>query len=127
MYLNLYFDINTGVGSNPLRLNLTIGQAMNTNTQYFYTITRKGSTRSRIYRDGTLLVSDTNTVNPVNNAGNMRPSIGAINYGPLYSNIKEYYLSNGSKIDELNIWNKELTATEVTELYNSGTGKFYPY
>jgi hypothetical protein len=37
------------------------------------------------------------------------------------------YAFNGSKVDELNIWNKELTATEVTELYNAGTGKFYPY
>jgi hypothetical protein len=36
-----------------------------------------------------------------------------------------YYL-NG-KIDELNFWSKKLTSTEVTELYNTGTGKFYPY
>jgi hypothetical protein len=33
---------------------------------------------------------------------------------------------NGSKIDELNTWNKELTAADVTALYNTGTGKFYP-
>ena len=31
------------------------------------------------------------------------------------------------KIDEVGIWNKVLTPTEVTELYNSGAGKFYPY
>jgi hypothetical protein len=30
-------------------------------------------------------------------------------------------------IDATAMWNKELTQTEVTELYNSGTGKEYPY
>jgi hypothetical protein len=29
-------------------------------------------------------------------------------------------------IDSLNLWNKTLTSIEVTDLYNSGTGKFYP-
>jgi hypothetical protein len=31
-------------------------------------------------------------------------------------------------LDELAIWkNRELTSTEVTELYNAGAGKFYPF
>lgn len=30
-------------------------------------------------------------------------------------------------IDEVGIWNKELTPTEVTELYNSGDGLAYPF
>ena len=29
-------------------------------------------------------------------------------------------------IDEPAVWNRELTATEITELYNSGSGKQYP-
>jgi hypothetical protein len=29
-------------------------------------------------------------------------------------------------VDEVGIWNRELTASEVTELYNSGAGKQYP-
>lgn len=29
--------------------------------------------------------------------------------------------------DEVGFWKKELTATEVTEIYNSGSGKFYPF
>jgi len=37
------------------------------------------------------------------------------------------YMPNGSKIDALNIWNKVLTSSEITELYNSGNGKQYPY
>ncbi len=31
------------------------------------------------------------------------------------------------KIDTLNFWTKELTTTEITELYNSGNGKQYPF
>lgn len=30
------------------------------------------------------------------------------------------------KIDEAGVWNRVITATEVTELYNSGSGKQYP-
>ena len=108
-------------------LDITGGQAMSSNVWYNYIITRKSNVGSKIYRNGTLLVSDTNTVNPVYNSGNIRPAIGAWNNGPLFSNLVQYYMSNGSKIDEVNIWTKELTATEVTELYNTGTGKFYPY
>ena len=31
------------------------------------------------------------------------------------------------KIDEFGIWNRVLTQLEITDLYNAGTGKFYPY
>jgi len=35
-------------------------------------------------------------------------------------------LKHRGKLDEIAIWkNRELTSTEVTELYNSGAGKFY--
>jgi len=31
------------------------------------------------------------------------------------------------KIDEVGIWSRALTSTEVTQLYNSGSGKTYPF
>ena len=31
------------------------------------------------------------------------------------------------KQDGTSIWNRVLTASEITELYNAGTGKQYPY
>ena len=35
------------------------------------------------------------------------------------------YYYNGI-LDEIGVWDRELTSTEVTELYNSGSGKQYP-
>lgn len=123
---NLFFRINNGT-SNVYDLAITGGQAMSQDTWYHYTITRKASTGSKIYRNGVLLVSDTNTVNPVYNSGNIRPAIGVWNYGPLYSNLVAYYMSNNSKIDALTIWNKELTGSEITALYNGASGLEYPF
>ena len=37
------------------------------------------------------------------------------------------YTPSDTKVDEFNIWNRQLTSTERTDLYNAGTGKFYPY
>lgn len=37
------------------------------------------------------------------------------------------FLTGSSRIDEMGIWSKALTGSEVTELYNSGAGKQYPF
>ena len=59
---------------------------------------------------------------------------GDLSLTPVYSSLTTVNIGaqqgisgflNG-KIDSLNVWNKELTSTEVTELYNSGSGKQYP-
>lgn len=82
-------------------------------------ITRKSSTGTKIYINGTLNASNTSTINTVfaptnyNALGATKSSSSASNY------------ANGT-LDEVNTWLKELTSTEVTELYNAGTGKFYP-
>ena len=89
-------------------------------------VTRKSSTGTKIYLNGSLVASNLDTRNP-SYATTMTPSIGASNYGPIFSNLVQYYCKNNTKLDEIGIWNKELTATEVTELYNASTGKFYPF
>jgi hypothetical protein len=86
------------------------------------TITVNG-TSLKIYLDGVLKASGTMTL-PLNYVANSYPCIGA---QKLNNNTPTEYLANGTKIDEFNVWTKELTATEVTELYNSASGKFYPY
>lgn len=97
-----------------------------TNGWHLITFTHKHNTGNKIYIDGALMNSNTNTISP-SYYSTMKPVIGAFNYGPGFSNLVQYYMMNNSKVDELNVWNKELTSTEITELYNSGSGKFYPY
>lgn len=89
------------------------------NTWYHYVITRKQSTINKLYINGSLM-TPTSTSNP--------------SYNPNYLPTTTTYLGaryatnlyNGW-MDELDFWNKELTSTEVTELYNSGVGKQYPF
>lgn len=90
---------------------------------------RKKSTSSKIYVNGVLKASNTNVNDAVYSSTYQTPNIGNIymlnSSGTVTNN--DTWSFNGSKIDELNTWNKELTSTEVTDLYNAGTGKFYPY
>lgn len=98
------------------------------NTFVHFVATRKSSTRTRIYLNGVLKASNTDAMNPAyytTGVNTTTPSIGSIQFPNGVQS--DYFLANGGKIDEVNVWNKELTATEVTELYNAGTGKFYPY
>ena len=79
--------------------------------------TYNASTNSRkIYRNGTLDNSDTATAD-YQGTGDLY-----IGYAPFSSN--SYF---EGKADEIAIWDKELTSTEVTELYNSGNGLSYPF
>ena len=114
---SLAIAIHTGASTIVLR---TFGLYTN-GVWYHVVVTRKASTGSKIYVNGSLNVSNTSIINPIYTTTH-RPSIGVSKYN---STQFQYFL-NG-KVDETNIWNKELTATEVTDLYNTGTGKFYPY
>lgn len=75
------------------------------------TITRKASTRTRIYIDGSLVASNTSAVNPVFTTTHY-PMIGALKYN---ASTITYYMKNTGKADECVFWNKELTQAEVTE------------
>ena len=91
-------------------------------------VTRKSSTRSNLYVNGVLKASNTSPFNPSYSSTNQTPASGAlyiVNSAGVVQNT--LFSPNGTKIDEINVWNKELTSTEVTDLYNTGTGKFYPY
>lgn len=94
-----------------------------TSTWYHINIVRVASTSTKIYINGTLDISNSSTYNPTYASSIPIPSsIGAWKYDATTAT----QFTNG-KIDEVNVWNREVTATEVTELYNAGTGKFYPY
>ena len=89
------------------------------NTWYHLTFVRKSSSYSNIYINGVLqTVGDyypndsVKTMNPTYQSGQI-VQIGSHN-SSLFSSIK---------IDSLTAYQKELTQSEITELYNSGNGK----
>jgi arabinan endo-1,5-alpha-L-arabinosidase len=97
-----------------------------TNTWYHVAVTKKVSTAPKFYRDGVLqtttLALGTNTLNPLYTSGlfpNSLCSIGAYRY----NNGSNIYAYSNALIDEVNVYNKELTQTEITELQT----KYYPY
>ncbi len=109
--------IDIGDGSNPA-VSLLSNNYLTLNTWYHVVVTRKSSTGTKIYINGTQSVSNTSTMNP--SYSTTYPSIGVAK-----SSVSTFDWWNSGKMDAISIWNKELTATEVTELYNSGNGKQY--
>ena len=73
----------------------------------------------KVYVDGTLdgsLSSSGNYANtPTNNLSINSNADGS------------YAIGRNANIDEVGIWSKELSASEITSLYNAGAGKSYPF
>lgn len=126
-YFLYYFNSELAFQIRNISGNITLTYATSSlfNSWNNIVITRKASTGTKMYINGNLVASNLDTTNP-SYAATMTPSIGAANFGPTYGNLVQYYCNNNTKLDEVGVWNKQLTATEITELYNSGTGKFYP-
>jgi len=110
------FDIFNGVNALYVRL---LSPSIPSNTWKHVTLIHKKNTSLSIYIDGVFSVS-TPTTTPIGYSGNETPTIGGVQAGTGFQ-----YPTNG-KIDAFNVWNRELSASEVTELYNSGNGKQYP-
>jgi hypothetical protein len=112
------FFLGNGTSSPVCNLNSSV---LTSNVWNFITIT-KNATSAKIYINGTLNTSATLTSSVVYTSTHY-PMIGAAKYD---TGSPTYLVQNGDKIDALSVWQKELTSTEVTELYNSGNGKQYP-
>ena len=100
------------------------------NTWYNVVFVVDRTDKLKIYLNGTLM-----TLTAILNVNNLLPYIldnlnnnlpFRIGAGADSSGANPDYFFNG-KIDEFNIWNRVLTPSTITELYNTGTGKFYPY
>ena len=114
----LYFRINYS-NATPVDLTWTYP---GTNQWVHVVVTRKASTRSRMYINGTLVISNTSTINPT-----YYPTMPYNTIGAYYDNNGYRYLKNGDKVDAVMAWDKELTETEIASLYNGGTGVEYPF
>jgi hypothetical protein len=125
----VYFRLETGTSFVDLTWIDATGSIIKGNSGWINIVaTRKESTRSNLYVNGILKVSNTSTLNPSYSLTNQTPATGSlyvVNSSGVVQN-NSVFAPNGTKIDELNVYTKELTSTEVTDLYNAGTGKFYP-
>lgn len=118
----IYFTVGSNTGNSTASTRLLSSTLSGyIGTWVHVTCTHKQSTGYKIYVNGSLNTSNNGTYNPVYTT-NHTPSIGAqysVNSSPNLT-----YKINGS-VDALSVWQKELTQSEITELYNSGNGAQY--
>jgi hypothetical protein len=121
---NIGFSVSNPAGGSYANVSLSTPNNSIVPGQWNHVaVTRKSSTRSRIYINGVLSASNTSTLNPVYNFG--LAYIGAIFYGfqqPFYNKPNA-----GLKIDAIYTFESELDSTAISELYNSGNGQEYPF
>ena len=113
--LNNQIYIYTGKGSSPWMQTTTYPNfASNTPVwRHLVVLWNKSTSSLQIYVNGNLesTVSITGYTN--NNRTNLR-----IGSGKNENNTPDYYLENNSLIDDFRIYDKALTQTEITDLYN---------
>ena len=90
------------------------------NTWIHYTFVHKNND-NRVYANGALLTFDNVGSTHVAYDTPNYPLIGANQYNA--TTYQEFFLG---KLDAVSVWNRALTASDVTDLYNAGTGKQYP-
>jgi hypothetical protein len=118
LYQNsIYFAFGTG----STRKSYAYTNNSNIGAWKHITATFKNGTGGKLYIDGALQGTIA-TSNPIVYDSVHTPSIGAMKYAPNTT----WYVQNGTKMDAISTWTKELTSTEITTLYNSGNGKQYP-
>src|SRR3989339_1006674 len=94
--------------------------AITTNSWHHVVYTSDGISRSAIYIDGSLRETTGNGGGWLNDIAYTQLAIGVLDRPDNYGEFD-------GKIDELGIWNRALTADEISELYNSGNGLSYPF
>lgn len=105
---NLCFFIQGGNNQTTSSATLTV------NTWTMVTVVYNGAGSVSFYKNGVL--SNSNSASWTESVAGTNTYIG--------SYIGAVHFFDG-KIDEVGAWNRALTATEVTELYNAGAGKQY--
>jgi hypothetical protein len=126
---NTFFSVFDGINQNGCNWDDTTGSIIKANSGWVHIVAiRKASTGSKLYVNGVLKASNTNISNATYHTNYQVPTIGRryiLDRTGGVANDSKYATLN-SNIDAVTIWNKELSATEITELYNSGNGKQYP-
>lgn len=92
------------------------------NTNWNMWTFRGDSSGMKTFLNGTQVATNTNSSNIV------APSTDTIEFGAyrFAGSIQSAWYLDG-QMDEVGIWDRSLTTTEITELYNSGAGLAYPF
>lgn len=93
--------------------NILGGPVLRPNNMYYVTFTMN-STNSKLYINGSVVNSSVGTY-----------TISSAQFGLTLFNREDGALYNNGTIDELGIWNRMLSDSEVSELYNNGAGLAY--
>jgi len=113
---NVYFEVhNPGTGAATSTVAITGSSQADGN--WHHIVGTFDGTYARIYLDSTLEM--TSSAWPYSIAANSNTfSIGS-------DETTQYYYSG--YLDEVGLWSRAITQTEVNKLYNSGAGKTYPF
>ena len=83
---------------------------------HFYVWTKSSTGGSKLYRDGSLVASQSSHTTDNSN------SYTEVNIGRFAAPGNSWF---GGSIDELGLWSRALTSDEITKLYNNGNGLTY--
>lgn len=125
-YMEFQVYVNTQATSQS-RYQVPFNTGTYNNQWVHITLTRVSSTSTKIYINGTEASGSFSKGSVADNPTYLTNCYSEIGGDFVTSGGLINPCDNGTKIDEVNAWSKELTSTEVTELYNAGAGKFYPY
>ena len=122
-FSDIYFQL---YGNNSAIGAFITTNSISENTWHMITITTNGdytANNFRIYIDGNYLSFTLVSRDDLSSSSHLEQNNGEfeLNGNLGTSQIPSAYL------DEFGVWNRELTQSDVTELYNSGNGKTYPF
>ena len=111
------FDLRNGNNINQVRKIQVIG----TNVWHHVVAVRKMGQIHKLYVNGVdslALQTDGNVNNIAGYTANQPMNLGG---------LSDVNVASLCDLDGVNMWNRTLTQSEITELYNSGNGKQYPF
>lgn len=132
MHYEFAFNLNasgTGIGNNGVEF--CTGAPPTTWTHFVLVVDLNGGkTRLTAYRNGALVNSITHSTYNYSfpqNAIYCGFFLGAFQFYVNSCNSGLMRPMNDGIVDEVYYWHRALTSAEVSELYNNGAGKFYPF
>jgi len=107
------------MNSSAVGINATYTVTLTIGTWYFISATWDTGGTMTLYLNGSSVATNTST-GTYSLSMTPRLTIGTWWDSPLSGTLK-------GKVDEVGIWSRALSSSEITELYNSGTGLSYPF